>query len=124
MTKRNRKRHPVWTDEQIAILERMVEARMSPDQIAVALGRTLPSVTQKAAQLGFAVMRAADLPPTIDPYAVVPSILKEWPAEARFDDDPRAPAWEPRWRAPPIVNFSPMGCGTAMCSAGVRGAWA
>lgn len=71
-------------------------------QIASIMGRPPQSVHDRAAKLGLRKRPPPERRDTTTTSRAEPS----WPAEARYDDDPRAPAWEPRFRqqTPPTLS--------------------
>ncbi|MGE0714830.1 MAG: hypothetical protein AB7P02_05260 [Alphaproteobacteria bacterium] len=106
--------HKTYTDEDSALIRRLVDAECDAEQIATLMGRSVGSIRNHCTRIG------VDIPASRRYTAVAtfrPTALRRWPAEARFEDDPRAPAWEPPWRAPTsIIGRSPIGSAAAMCA--------
>lgn len=105
--------HKAFTAQDDAMIRGMVAAECDAEQIATVLNRSVGSLRNYCARVGI------DIPASRRTTAVATfraSALDRWPAWARFEDDPKAPKWEPPWKAPPIMARSPIGSAAAMCA--------
>ena len=95
-----------WSAEEDRLLRALCLEGRPQREIGRRLGRAVSSVGCRIRVLGCPVRPA-------EPKrrrAVGPS----WPADLRYEDDPRAPRREPTWRGSVAGQTSPTGCAAAM----------
>ena len=99
-------RRPWTADEDAALRALCLEGR-SQREIGRRLGRAVSSVGCRIRVLGCPV-RPPERRPQDRPGPPT------WPADLHYRDDPRAPEWEPPWRAPLVASRSPIGSAAAL----------